>query len=88
MTLTINLSDKLLSSIKEHVSSGEFKSVDAFIKKAVKSELLALKRRRLGEIPQDVEELIQKAGMTEEKILDDFEEFRERLWMETSSKDS
>lgn len=85
MTLTVNLSQKLISLIKKQVESGEFKNIDDFIEKAVKSELLALKRKHLAEIPNDIEELIEKAGLTEREIMEDFEIFREKLWKESPS---
>ncbi|MFQ6031774.1 MAG: ribbon-helix-helix domain-containing protein [Candidatus Zixiibacteriota bacterium] len=85
MSITISLPEKLVSSIDEVLKKGEFKSFDQFIEKAVKDRLLALKRKRLAELPDDVERLIKETGITEEEILTDFEAFRDKLWRNSPS---
>ena len=81
---TVTIPDKLKSSIKKIVKDEGLETEDKFIQEAIGERLhlhvLLSKKDEVKELTAVIQKKMKEKGITEGHILDDFKEFRERLY--------
>ena len=76
---TLEIADELLHKMKELCREGGYDDVDAWLEEAVDNHFAALRQKKAEGIVERIREGLHSRGHTEAEILNDFEEFRERL---------
>lgn len=70
--MEIHIDKKLAPELQNLVTTLKFKSAEEFINKAIRDKILEIKRRRFFEISNKISKSLEEQGITEEKIINDF----------------
>ncbi|ODS38137.1 MAG: hypothetical protein A7316_00080 [Candidatus Altiarchaeales archaeon WOR_SM1_86-2] len=76
-TITISISDEMEEGISNIMSKFGFESKRDFIEVATRDKILELKKRIFFELSNEIARGLNKSGVEEEEILEEFEKMRE-----------
>ena len=80
METTITIPDSIVPKIKEAAQKKGYKSTEEFILHIIEEKLLELSdQSMIVEITDRVRNGLKRKGISEEEMMNDFEQFREKL---------
>ena len=79
---TVVISDELLQQAKQAAITAGYASPDLLIEEAIAQKIESLRSEASDRLTQHIRERMISAGLSEEEILADFEEFRQSLYKE------